>query len=256
MCPECLLSAPTTNQSNDFTFIAVNDLHYLEPACRPWFDQVVRQMKESAPRAEFCLLGGDLADNGTAPQLTAIRDAFARLEIPVHTVIGNHDHISDRDRSAYEKIFPNQINYHFEHGGWQVIGLDSSQGTRSRDTVISDVTLDWLDKNLPQLSPWAPTIVLTHFPLGLFVPFRPINADALLQRLANLNVQAVFSGHFHGFTERHARDITLTTDRCCSRVRNNHDGTTEKGWFVCQALGGGVTRQFVEFQQEAVSNRR
>src|ERR1700688_1653789 len=31
--------------SDDFTFIAVNDLHALEPACRPWFDIVVRQMK-------------------------------------------------------------------------------------------------------------------------------------------------------------------------------------------------------------------
>ena len=53
--------APATH---DFTFIAVNDLHALEDACRPWFDDVVRQMKTSAQTAEFCLLGGDLAENG------------------------------------------------------------------------------------------------------------------------------------------------------------------------------------------------
>ena len=61
--------APT---HDDFTFIAVNDLHALEDACRPWFDDVVRQMKASAPTAEFCLLGGDLADNGT-PQLPTFK---------------------------------------------------------------------------------------------------------------------------------------------------------------------------------------
>jgi hypothetical protein len=87
--------------------------------------------------------------------------------------------------------------------------------------------------------------------LGGLVPMRPVNADALLQRLTTHNVQAIFSGHFHGFTERHLRETTLTTDRCCSRVRNNHDGSKEKGWFVCQASHGRVTRQFVEFLPDA-----
>src|SRR3954470_4951182 len=95
--------------TGDFTFIAVNDLHALEPACRPWFDEVVRQMKVSAPTAKFCLLGGDLAENGTPAQLTLIKDAFTALGIPCHAVVGNHDYQTDTDRSAYERIFPGQI---------------------------------------------------------------------------------------------------------------------------------------------------
>jgi predicted MPP superfamily phosphohydrolase len=109
---------------DDFTFIAVNDLHALEDACRPWFESVVRQMKASAPTAEFCLLGGDLADNGTPAQLTLIKESFSG--IPCHAVVGNHDYQSDTDRSAYEQIFREQINYSFAHRGWQIIGLDSS----------------------------------------------------------------------------------------------------------------------------------
>src|SRR3954468_20282238 len=97
----------------DFTFIAVNDLHALEDACRPWFESVVRQMKASAPAAEFCLLGGDLADGGTPAQLTLIKDSFSALGVPCHAVVGNHDHLSDTDRSAYEQIFSQQINYSF-----------------------------------------------------------------------------------------------------------------------------------------------
>lgn len=246
-----IFAEPTATSSDEFSFIAVNDLHYLEPACRPWFDQVVRQMKTSAPKAEFCLLGGDLADNGTIEQLTEVRDALAYLGIPVHTVVGNHDHLSDTDRSAYEKIFPEQINYRFEHGGWQVIGLDSSEGTKSLETIVSDATLRWLDHNLPKLDARKPTIVFTHFPLGESVPMRPLNADVVLQRFAHFNVQAMFSGHFHGFTERYQGDASLTTDRCCARVRNNHDGTKEKGWFLCQASGGCLSRQFVEFRPDA-----
>ncbi len=235
--------------AGEFTFIAVNDLHFSDALCRPWFDEVVAQMKRSAPTAEFCLLGGDLADEGSPEQLSGVREAFARLGMPVHAVVGNHDYLpGTSDRSAYERIFPGQINYHFPHRGWQVLGLDTTEGTQSRDTFISDATLRWLDATLPQLAPEKPTIVLTHFPLGIFTPARPRNANALLARLAKLNLRAAFSGHFHGFTVRPFGSAALTTDRCCSRIRANHDGSPQKGWFVCEASGERVRRQFVEFQ--------
>ena len=172
--------APATH---DFTFIAVNDLHAFEDACRPWFDDVVRQMKASAPTAEFCLLGGDLAENGTPAQLTLIKDSFSALGIPCHAVVGNHDYQSATDRSAYERIFPEQINYSFTHRGWQIIGLDSSEGTKAKETRISATTLTWLDQNLSKLDLRRPTILFTHFPLGDSVWARPLNADDLLRAL-------------------------------------------------------------------------
>jgi len=245
--------APATH---DFTFIAVNDLHALEDACRPWFDEVVRQMKASAPAAEFCLLGGDLAENGTPAQLTLIKDSFSALGIPCHAVVGNHDYQSFSNRWAYEQIFPEQINYSFTHRGWQIIGLDSSEGTKARETRISTTTLAWLDQNLSKLDARRPTILFTHFPLGDWVWARPINADDLLERCYRLNLQAVFCGNFHGLTERAFRHSIITTDKCCSRVRRNHDGTPEKGWFVCQAVNGEIKRRFIEFcptEQEALN---
>ena len=231
----------------DFTFIAVNDLHALEDPCRPWFDEVVRQMKTSAPTAEFCLLGGDLADNGTPAQLTLIKNSFSALDIPCHAVVGNHDYQSDTDRSAYERIFPGQINYSLTHRGWQIVGLDSSEGTKATETRISATTLSWLDQNIPKLEPRRPTILFTHFPLGESVFARPLNADAVLERCYGLNLQAIFCGHFHGFTERRFRNAIVTTDKCCARVRPNHDGSREKGWFLCEAVKGEIKRSFVEF---------
>src|SRR5262249_37752901 len=143
---------------------------------------------------------------------------------------------------------PNQINYTLEHRGWQIIGLDSSEGTRATDTSISTKTFGWLDENLPRLDPRRPTIVFTHFPLGDGVFARPQNADDLLCCFNESNLQAVFCGHFHGYTARSYHQAGVTTDKCCSRVRQNHDGTPEKGWFVCQAARGEVKRRFVEFQ--------
>lgn len=245
------LRAEDAPAAENFTFIAVNDLHALEPACRPWFSEVVRQMKASAPTADFCLLGGDLADNGMAPQFKIIKETFALLGVSCHAVVGNHDHLTDTDRSAYEKIYPNQINYTFDHRGWQIIGLDSTEGTKSKQTRISAATLSWLDQNIPKLDARRPTILFTHFPLGDMTVARPLNADDLLQRCYGLNLQAVFCGHFHGFTARPFEKAIITTDKCCSRVRFNHDGTPEKGWFVCQAINGEIKRRFVQFQPHA-----
>lgn len=242
------LSGEEAPATDEFTFIAVNDLHYSSAECCPWFEEVVRQMESSAPEAQFCLLGGDLADDGRPDQLGAVRDIFLALKIPSYAVIGNHDHLSDTDRTAYERHFPNQINHTFVHGGWQVIGLDSSEGTKSKETVISDATLRWLDENVPKLDARRPTIIVTHFPLGDFVVARPLNAESLVRRCLHLNVQAIFSGHYHAFTERTVDHATLTTDRCCSRVRDNHDGTPEKGWFVCTASRGEITRKFVQLR--------
>jgi hypothetical protein len=124
--------------------------------------------------------------------LTLIKDSFSALGTPCHVVVGNHDYQSATDRSAYERIFPEQINYSFTHRGWQIIGLDSSEGTKAKETRISTSTLTWLDQNLSKLDLHRPTILFTHFPLGDSVLARPLNADDLLQRCYGLNLQVIF----------------------------------------------------------------
>src|ERR1043166_9385647 len=95
------LSASDSPPTGDFTFFSINDLHYREAACTPWFEKVIAQMKKSAPDAEFCLLGGDIADNGTHEQLMAIRRLFENLGIPSYSVIGNHDFRTQTDHASY-----------------------------------------------------------------------------------------------------------------------------------------------------------
>jgi 3',5'-cyclic AMP phosphodiesterase CpdA len=202
------------------------------------------------------LIVGDLADNGHAAQEAAQRDIFDTLGVPYHVVPGNHDHLTDDDRSGYDAIFGKFLNYTFDHNGWRFIALDTTQGVQYQDTTIQPATLNWLDENLPKFDKSQPTIVFTHFPMGPHVPYRPTNSDALLERLKPFNIQAIFDGHFHGFTERFFKwdpptkrsfdAFPITTDKCCALKRWNHDGTKEKGYFLCQAKDGRLTREFVE----------
>ena len=241
------LGAEDTDQGGEFHFLAVNDLHYLDQRCGPWFEKLVKQMKAHAEKIDFCLVVGDLAEDGRTEQLAPVRDILKTLGRPVHVVIGNHDHCGPEDRKPYETLFPKSLNYSFEHRGWQFLGLDSSQGNRAKVTV-QPATLTWLDQALPRLDKKRPTALFTHFPFGPLTPLRVANADQVLERFKEYNLQAVLNGHFHGFTERKLGHTTLTTNRCCSHSRNNHDGTKEKGYFLCHAKDGKIERKFIEAQ--------
>ena len=78
------LRADNLTEAGDFTFVVVNDLHFREAACAPWFEEAVAAVRASAPAAELCLIAGDLADNGTSEQLAGVRDAFQKLGIPTY----------------------------------------------------------------------------------------------------------------------------------------------------------------------------
>ena len=233
-----------------FSFVVINDAHFdarfKRPPCEEWFESVSRSVRSQEPKPEFCLMVGDLAEHGIQSELGPMREVLRSLRMDSYSVIGNHDYVSNTDRSVWDQNFPNSLNYWFDHRGWQIIGLDSSDGTHSQNTRVQSSTLGWLDSHLPKLNPAAPTIVFTHFPLGILVPMRPLNADDVLERFKDFNLVAVFDGHFHGFTERTWKRTTLTTNRCCAISRANHDGTPEKGYFVCTASEGRVHRRFVE----------
>ncbi len=241
-----VLRAADAGSGGRFSFIAVNDLHYVDDQAMPFLTRAGELMKSGDPRPELCLMAGDYSEHGTKEELSATRDFFKGLGIPVYGVVGNHDYATQTDRKAYEEIFPDRINYHIEHRDWQVVGLDTTAGLRASRTNVSDATLHWVDETLPKLDKQRPTIVISHFPLGPGVANRPTNADGVLEKFLDYNLQAVFCGHWHGQSERQVRQAVVTTNRCCSFSANNHDGSKQKGFFACQAAEGRVSRRFME----------
>lgn len=229
-----------------FKFIVVNDTHYLSEECGRYLEGVVRQM--NAEGAELCLHVGDLTEKGERAHLKAVRKIFAGLDMPFYPVLGNHDYLTQTDRTAYTSLFPLRVNYSFRHSGWQFVGLDTTQGQDYSNTRIQPATFQMLEDIQSRLNRAKPTVVFTHFPLCESVQMRPVNAPDLLARFDGWNVRAFFNGHFHGFTECQRGEATVTTNRCCALKRDNHDNTKEKGYFVCTAGDGNVVRRFVEYR--------
>jgi predicted phosphodiesterase len=243
------LQAADANAGETFHFVVLNDLHYLDKRCGPFHEGVVKQIKAHQEKVEFCLIVGDLAEHGKAEQFDPVRSIYKELQLPLHIVIGNHDWQGEKDRKAYDDLFPKATNFFFEHRGWQFVGIDSSDGPKAQ-VAVTDDTLKWLDATLPKLDKKKPMVLFTHFPLGPLVVYRATNADGVLDRFKDHALQTVFNGHFHASTERKIGQVTLTTNRCCSFSRKNHDFSKEKGYFLCQAKDGKISRQFVEVKTE------
>lgn len=248
--PGCLRAEEDGHKSS-FTFIEINDLHYVEKACGDWLLKVLTQIKGAGAdkQPEFLLLVGDLTDNGKPEQLTAVREIFSGAKIPYYVQIGNHDYLKQDDRKAYESTYAGRINYNFDHRGWQFVSIDSTNGQKASGVQIVDASTKFLDDTLPKLDKKKPTVLFTHFPLGEAVTYRPKNAEAVLDRFKEHNLQAVFNGHWHGKSEKKWHDATITTSVCCALKRGNHDGSKEKGYFLCRAKEGKISREFVEVKQ-------
>jgi len=246
------LRASHVPADGSFRFVVVNDTHCQSTECGTYLDGLVRQMKQE--KADFCLHAGDLTDRGQTEYLGMVRDVFRHHRLRMFPVIGNHDWLTPTNRRPYVEMFPLRLNYYFRHEGWQFIGLDSTAGQSYDQTRISESTLRALDDYLPRLSKSKPTVLFTHFPLGVGTRYRPANADAVLDRFLGFNLRAVFSGHWHGFTERTLGEVELTTNRCCALKRENHDGTREKGYLVCTVREGRLTRRFVEYKSRSPGN--
>lgn len=242
--PGCTTN-PKPTLSASFQFLVVNDTHYMSEECGTWLQRVVGQMK-SHRDAEFCLLVGDLVETGHRSHIGAVSDLFGTLRIPVYSQIGNHDYLTGEDRSGYEAVFPDRLNYWIEHRGWQFVGFDSTEGTKYEATTIQPATLDWLRNTVPRLNRSQPTVLFTHFPLGAGVRYQPKNADVALDFFREHNLRGVFNGHFHGYTERAWNHATVVTNKCCALKRGNHDGTKEKGYFHCTVKDGILSKQFVQ----------
>jgi hypothetical protein len=228
-------------------FLVVNDLHYFNEQCNPFFEGLFRAFN-AVPEVAFVLIVGDLIESGTLAQANAMHDLLKVLKCPYYVTSGNHDSKSNTDREGFENAFGNKLNFTFDAAGWQFVGLDTSSGTKASQFDCHKETLEFAGRLPTLLDKSKPTFLYTHFPLGPGVRNRLQNADALLEPLKPLNLTAIFNGHYHAFTERKLpTDAVVTTNCCCSFHVANHDRSWQKGFFIIEAADGKARRTFVDY---------
>ena len=240
--------AGRAQEQAEFSFIAMNDLHYLDEKCAEYFRGAFGWIRANA-QYDFALVCGDLATAAKVEELQGAKDALALLGKPAYPVMGNHD-ASAGNQSWLQAFGPDRVNCRFDHQGWTFLGLDTTDDGKSSGVAVGQATIDWIRQTLPDIPAERPLVAFTHFPFGELVPLRLTNADEVLALFDGHNLKHVFSGHFHGLSERKHGNTVLTTCRCLSFSRGNHDGSPEKGFYQCHVKGDELAYEFVEYKPE------
>jgi 3',5'-cyclic AMP phosphodiesterase CpdA len=192
-------------------FIHLTDTHLVapgrslygtDPAWR--LRQAIDAINAEHPDAAFTIVTGDLAHWGESEAYGALAEELARLRMPVHLAIGNHD-----DRAAFVRAFPQLptsaggwVQYAFEAGGLHHIVLDTNEPGVSWG-VFCPLRARWLADELARRPDRPVHLYLHHPPCPVGIPamdrislldVQPLREVLLAHRE---RIRHLFFGHLH-----------------------------------------------------------
>ena len=192
-------------------FIHLSDLHLVAPGKLlhgldpvQELERCVASIRAHHADAALCVVTGDLTHDGEPAAYDAVRRCLARLPMPVHLMIGNHD-----DRAAFRAAFPRApvdsagfVQQAFGTDAGRFVLLDTHEPRRA-DGALCRRRLDWLDAEL-RVDLAAPLLLFLHHPpfcVGLqrMDRIRLWDRGPLLDTLRPYlpRVRHLFIGHLH-----------------------------------------------------------
>lgn len=164
----------------------ITDLHHgLAPDATPRFDAFLRETKRRSG-LDLALQLGDFCHPGDDSQ--ALTKSWRDLHLPQINVLGNHDMDRGTKGRIMEQWGMKEPYGSYDHGAFRFIVLDLNHFKKKGELVpyaggnyfTSGAThnwadpdqLKWLGRELRQGS--KPTIILSHQPLGMQVPGKPL----------------------------------------------------------------------------------
>jgi 3',5'-cyclic AMP phosphodiesterase CpdA len=222
--------APRVSAAADgFSFVHFTDVH-IQPELHAGEGTRRCFAKINALKPDFAICGGDLVFDAcavTLPRAKQVFDLYAKtvkpLNIPVHTIIGNHDvygistngGVAPTDSQYGKRMFEDRIGplySSFDYKGWHFVLLDSIRnGIPGKEFIgfVDDEQIAWLRADLAGMKPGSKLAVVTHIPLVSAVlqlvpdPWKTAeiylvtNAQAVLDVLWPYKPKLVLQGHTH-----------------------------------------------------------
>lgn len=199
-------------------FVQISDTHigptadysrdgYLSLPCAM---RVVELINLLPKRPDFVIHTGDVVTDPHPASFKLAAETFARLEVPIYYVNGNHDRAADLRRyltmgpDVEPGPDPSRLTYAFELKGWRFLVIDA-RGPDEIDPegLLADSDLEFLTAEAAPDGP--PLTVFVHFPVWpLNSPWMDANmlirnGEAMHRALlpARSRLRGVFHGHVH-----------------------------------------------------------
>jgi 3',5'-cyclic AMP phosphodiesterase CpdA len=192
-------------------------------------------------RPAFVVIPGDLVHHaGNADEIAAFQAVVRTMQMPVHTLPGNHD-------EAVKDTFGQADRFRFEHHGWVFVGVNGNLW--SGGAAAARQQFEWLATQLHARKPGTPVFVVQHQPL--YVDGAGENdaytntplawRQKLLQLFEETKIAAVLTGHLHRNVTGGYRGIALlSTPSTCQ----NFD-TSPPGYRLFRVTRDGFMETFV-----------
>jgi 3',5'-cyclic AMP phosphodiesterase CpdA len=168
------------------------------------FARAVDALLALEPRPDAVVITGDLTDCGLVEEYEVLAEQLARLPMPVHLVLGNHDR-----RDTFREVFGDTegaaegfTGFDVDVAGVRVIGIDTVIPGASFG-MLCETRLAHLEERLAA-RPDVPTLIAMHHPPAA-CGIGHMDRIALMEgaeRFAEIvarhpNVERVLAGHHH-----------------------------------------------------------
>ncbi len=233
--PSATFAATAAKKGGSFSFVHLTDMHVRRKRQgHLGYEACVSDVNKNHPKADFVLMGGDLAFDGNytakdefIDQIDLYKSVSDKLKMPYYNSIGNHDVLgwSSRRKVAaddpdlgkkliMDKLGMKESYYSFNHKGWHFVVLDSIHPIETEHGIsykgrLGEQQLEWLRFDLGR-NAGMPTVVMTH--IAAFCHLGQMNGDPKFNPFGHMviedtvafrtiierhNVKAVLQGHSH-----------------------------------------------------------
>ncbi len=220
-----VVSAQTGRRAvTPFRFAIISDPHLYSPVDHVFdrqLEDAVAQVNAMTTQPDFVLVTGDVSHHGTPDQLAKGKKILSKLKAPLRVIPGEHDWYLDMG-AGYRANFGAET-WSFNQKGVHFIGLNSIlvpdfwteaklTPEQRRDWFmplaspvpgvwgVHEKQLDWLRKDVANISPDTPVVIFTHSPLWDYYPrwnFQVSDSKQVRDILGKfVNVMA-YHGHVH-----------------------------------------------------------
>ena len=278
---------PSDLEIPSFSFAFLTDIH-LKPELGATVGFQLAIDSVNALNPDFVLTGGDLIDDALyatrsrADSLYRLYNSMAEgFNMPVYNAMGNHEHYGfnsdppvdpadpDYGDRMYEKMMGERY-YSFDHEGWHFMILEGTKEGEGKwgnyVGAIDQEQMEWIRKDLENLEPTTPIVLVTHIPLVSIEPQivnGPLYADnqsalitnqqEVLAPFREMNLKLVLQGHLHFLEDLNLMERTrfITGGAVSGRWwRTPDDSPFQEGFVMVEVKGDEFTWRYVDYGWE------
>lgn len=209
---------------SQFNFAVLTDAHLYNIKDHRFdgiLEKAVADVNRITPQPDFVLYGGDLGQSGKEAELVKGKKILDKLKMPYRIIPGEHDYYLDMGK-AWRGLFGDE-HWSFNHKGVHFIGMNSilikdfwtAHGLTPEERMglleelechqcgpwgVGDEQLEWLARDVANLAPDTPVVVMTHSPLWDYYPrwnFQTLDAPEIRRILDKFDKVMAIHGHVH-----------------------------------------------------------